>query len=98
MNQAAHPLKRRTARILYFRAAHAREHPEHGMGVDFPEAELDILQHDVGSTGRDQIDRRLQRLVSQQQRMHESGRIDGMQGEALQRTGLWGGDYVMIAW
>ena len=32
-------------------------HADHGVGVDLPEPELHVLQHDVGSTGGDQIDR-----------------------------------------
>ncbi len=42
------------------------------------------------------LDRQQQRLDPQQQRMHEAGRIDGVQGKALQGTGLGVGDDVMV--
>src|SRR6185312_15471310 len=42
------------------------------------------------------LDRQQQRLDPQQQRMHEPGRIDGVQGKALQGTGLGVGDDVMV--
>src|SRR6185369_7083105 len=49
-------LRRRTARVPDLHVFHAREHPDHIVGIDLAQAELHALQHDVGGAGSDQVD------------------------------------------
>jgi len=59
LNQASRaplPLRRRTARVSDLHVFHAREHPDHIVGIHLAQAELNALQHDVGGAGSDKID------------------------------------------
>ena len=55
MNQAARLLNL-AAEILDIHSIHGRKQAQNGVGIDLPEIELNVLQHDVGRTCRDQID------------------------------------------
>src|SRR6478672_9546155 len=59
LNQASRaplPLRRRTARVSDLHVFHAREHPDHIVGIELAQAELHALQHDVGGAGSDKVD------------------------------------------